>query len=173
VDADLRRPVLDSIFKCKRSLGLTDILLGNNHLDAALHELEVKNLSLLCCGTLPPNPAELLSSQAMRDLVEQLQKKFEVILFDSPPVVALTDAAVLGAHTDGVVLVISSGETTRKAENRAKTLLNNVRAQILGTVLNNVKAEGRYGSYYHYYYYHYYESGKKEKKKKRLKKAPH
>ena len=135
VDADLRRPVLDSIFKCKRSLGLTDILLGNNHLDAALHELEVKNLSLLCCGTLPPNPAELLSSQAMRDLLEQLQKKFEVILFDSPPVVAVTDAAVLGAHADGVVLVISSGETTRKAENRAKTLLNNVRAQILGTVL--------------------------------------
>ncbi|KPL19313.1 MAG: hypothetical protein AMJ92_04035 [candidate division Zixibacteria bacterium SM23_81] len=173
VDADLRRPVLDSIFKCKRSLGLTDILLGNNHMDAALHELEVKNLSLLCCGTLPPNPAELLSSQAMRDLLEQLKKNFEVILFDSPPVVAVTDAAVLGAHTDGVVLVISSGETTRKAENRAKTLLNNVRAQILGAVLNNVRAEGRYGSYYHYYYYHYYESGKKGKKKKKLKRAPH
>jgi len=90
-----------------------------------------------------------------------------VILFDSPPVLAVTDAAVLGAQTDGVILVISAEETTRKAENRAKALLENVRAQILGSVLNNVKVEGRYGSYYHYYYYHYYEPGRATKRRKK------
>jgi capsular exopolysaccharide synthesis family protein len=167
VDADLRRPVLHSIFEYEKSLGLTDILLGNKELDKVLHELQVKNLSLLCCGTLPPNPSELLGSQAMKNLLETLQAKFEVILFDSPPVLAVTDAAVLGAQTDGVILVISSGETTRNAQNRAKTLLNNVRAQILGAVLNNVKVEGRYGSYYHYYYRHYYGPGRTARRRKR------
>ncbi len=167
VDADLRRPVLHSIFKHERSLGLTDVLLGTNNLNQTVHETEVKNLSLLCCGTLPPNPSELLGSKAMNNLLEKLKEKFEVILFDSPPVLAVTDAAVLGAQTEGAILVISSGETTRKALNRSVTLLNNVRAQILGAVLNNVKVEGRYGSYYHYYYYHYSGPGGKIKKKKR------
>jgi len=171
VDADLRRPVLHSIFEQQKNLGLTNVLLGNTHVDDAIHELGVKNLNLLCCGTLPPNPSELLGSEAMRKLVEQLKEKYDIILFDSPPVVAVTDAAVLSAQIDGVILVISSGETTRNAEIRAKTLLNNVRAQILGAVLNNVKVAGRYGSYYYYYYYHYYgsrgETDSKGKKKSR------
>ena len=167
VDADLRRPVLHSIFEYDKTLGLTDVLLGKDELDKVLHELAVKNLSLLCCGTLPPNPSELLGSQAMKRLLKELRAKFEVILFDSPPVLAVTDAAVLGAQTDGVILVISAEETTRKAENRAKALLENVRAQILGSVLNNVKVEGRYGSYYHYYYYHYYEPGRATKRRKK------
>ena len=171
VDADLRRPVLHSIFEQEKNLGLTNVLLGNTHVDDAIHELGVKNLNLLCCGTLPPNPSELLGSEAMRKLMEQLKEKYDIILFDSPPVVAVTDAAVLSAQIDGVILVISSGETTRNAEIRAKTLLNNVRAQILGAVLNNVKMAGRYGSYYYYYYYHYYgprgETDRKGKKKRR------
>lgn len=171
VDADLRRPVLHSIFEQDKRLGLVDVLLGDNHVDEAIHELGVKNLSLLCCGTLPPNPSELLGSQAMKRLIEQLKKKYDVILFDSPPVVAVTDAAVLSAQADGIILVISSGETTRSAENRAKTLLNNVRAQILGAVLNNVKKEGRYSSYYYYYYYHYYGSRDRAEKKRKKKKA--
>jgi capsular exopolysaccharide synthesis family protein len=174
VDADLRRPVLHSIFEQEKNLGLTNVLLGNTHVDDAIHELGVKNLSLLCCGTLPPNPSELLGSEAMKKLVEQLKEKYDIILFDSPPVVAVTDAAVLSAQIDGVILVISSGETTRNAEIRAKTLLNNVRAQILGAVLNNVKMAGRYGSYYYYYYYHYYgprgETDRKRKKKRRKEK---
>ena len=172
VDADLRRPVLHSIFKYRKSIGLTNILLGDNHFDETIHELPVSNLSLLCCGTLPPNPSELLGSQAMRNLLDTLREEYEVILFDSPPVLAVTDAAVLSAQTDGVILVISSGETTINAENRAKTLLNNVRAQILGAVLNNVKLAGRYGSYYHYYYYHYYGPGRTMRKRKKRKLHP-
>jgi capsular exopolysaccharide synthesis family protein len=170
VDADLRRPVLHSIFEQKKDIGLTNVLLGNVSLEEAVHDLGVPNLSLLCCGTLPPNPSELLGSEAMRKLIVQLKDVYDVILFDSPPVVAVTDAAVLSTQIDGTILIISSGETTRNAVNRAKSLLNNVQALILGAVLNNVKIEGRYGSYYYYYYYHYYGprgSEKKRKKKKR------
>lgn len=170
VDADLRRPVLHSIFEQRKDIGLTNVLLGNVPLEEAVHDLEVPNLSLLCCGTLPPNPSELLGSEAMRKLVERFKEHYDVILFDSPPVVAVTDAAVLSTQIDGTILIISSGETTRNAVNRAKSLLNNVQALILGAVLNNVKIEGRYGSYYYYYYYHYYGprgSDKKRRKKKR------
>jgi len=176
VDADLRRPVLHSIFEQKKDIGLTNVLLGSVSLKDAVHELAVPNLSLLCCGTLPPNPSELLGSEAMKKLIEQLKEVYDVILFDSPPVVAVTDAAVLSTQIDGTILIISSRETTRNAENRAKALLNNVQAQILGAVLNNVKVEGRYGSYYYYYYYHYYGprgSDKKRKKKKRRKSSHH
>jgi len=176
VDADLRRPVLHSIFEQKKDIGLTNVLLGNVSLEEAIHDLGVPNLSLLCCGTLPPNPSELLGSESMRKLIERLKEHYDVILFDSPPVVAVTDAAVLSTQIDGTILIISSGETTRNAVNRAKSLLNNVQALILGAVLNNVKVEGRYGSYYYYYYYHYYGprgSEKKRRKKKRKSRSSH
>jgi tyrosine-protein kinase Etk/Wzc len=174
VDADLRRPVLHSIFEQKKDVGLTNVLLGNVFLEEATHDLAVPNLSLLCCGMLPPNPSELLGSEAMKKLIERFKEHYDVILFDSPPVVAVTDAAVLSTQIDGTILIISSGETTRNAVNRAKSLLNNVQALILGAVLNNVKVEGRYGSYYYYYYYHYYGprgSEKKRRKKKRTHKS--
>jgi tyrosine-protein kinase Etk/Wzc len=176
VDADLRRPVLHSIFEQDKNIGLTNALLGATGIDEAIHELTVPNLSLLCCGTLPPNPSEMLGSNAMKDLIERLKEKFDIILFDSPPVVAVTDAAVLSTQIDGTILIISANETTRKAVVRAETLLKNVRAKILGAVLNNVKAEGRYGSYYYYYYYHYYGprgSEKKRKKKRRQRSRSH
>ncbi len=176
VDADLRRPVLHSIFEQRKDVGLTNVLLGNTSLEEAIHELQVTNLSLLCCGTLPPNPSELLGSEAMKKLIERFKERYDVILFDSPPVVAVTDAAVLSTQIDGTILIISSGETTRNAVNRAKSLLNNVQALILGAVLNNVKIEGRYGSYYYYYYYHYYGprgSEKKRRKKKRRSGSSH
>ena len=171
VDADLRRPVLHSIFEQKKDVGLTNVLLGNTSLEEATHDLEVPNLSLLCCGTLPPNPSELLGSEAMRKLIERFKEHYDVILFDSPPVVAVTDAAVLSTQIDGTILIISSGETTRNAVNRAKSLLSNVQALVLGAVLNNVKVEGRYGSYYYYYYYHYYGPRGSEKKRRKKKRA--
>ena len=168
--------MLHSIFEQRKDVGLTNVLLGNVPLEEAIHKLEVTNLSLLCCGTLPPNPSELLGSEAMKKLIDRFKERYDVILFDSPPVVAVTDAAVLSTQIDGTILIISSGETTRNAVNRAKSLLNNVQALILGAVLNNVKIEGRYGSYYYYYYYHYYGprgSEKKRKKKKRRSKSSH
>ena len=104
----------------------------------------------------------------MRELVGELKSQYDVILFDSPPVIAVTDAAVLGSILDGVVVVIRSGQTDREATIRANTLLQNVHAQIIGALLNDVDVRNAYGYYRYYYYYHYYY-GKEDGKKRRVK----
>lgn len=170
VDTDLRRPVLHAIFRKDKSKGLTNLLVEKATLDEVIKPTEVENLSLITCGTLPPNPSELLGSKRMKEVVEELKKRFDIVLFDSPPVIAVTDAAVLASILDGVVLVIRSGQTDREAVIRANSLLRNVRARVLGTLLNDVNVTSMYGSYYYYYYYHYYygrEGG--ERKKIRIK----
>jgi len=167
VDADLRRPVLHSIFSLQRAPGLTNYLAGNVPLGETIQSTPIENLSLLTCGILPPNPSELLGSKKMRTLLEELKGKYEMILFDSPPVIAVTDAAVLSTQLDGVVLVISSGSTSREALIRGATLLENVKSRLLGGVLNKIRVENIYGSYHYYYYYHYY-GGTKQKRKKKI-----
>jgi protein-tyrosine kinase len=103
----------------------------------------------------------------MRMLLEELKEKYDMILFDSPPVIAVTDAAVLSTLLDGVVLVSSSGSTSREALQRAITLLENVKSRLIGGVLNKIKVESVYGSYHYYYYYHYY--GKTKEKRRKVK----
>jgi tyrosine-protein kinase Etk/Wzc len=166
IDSDLRRPVLHSIFNLQRTPGLTNYLAGNVPWKEIIQETPIENLSLLTCGVLPPNPSELLGSKKMRMLLEELKEKYDMILFDSPPVIAVTDAAVLSTLLDGVVLVSSSGSTSREALLRAITLLENVKGRLIGGVLNKIKVESVYGSYHYYYYYHYY-GGTKQKRKKR------
>ena len=166
VDSDLRRPVLHSIFSLQRNPGLTNYLAGNVPLREIIQKTPIENLSLLTCGVLPPNPSELLGSKKMKTLLEELKEKYEMILFDSPPVIAVTDAAVLSTLLDGVVLIASSGHTSREALVRATTLLQNVNGRLIGGVLNKIKVESVYGSYHYYYYYHYY-GGAKQKRKKR------
>lgn len=165
IDSDLRRPVLHSIFNSQRAPGLTNYLAGNVPWKEIVQETPIENLSLLTCGVLPPNPSELLGSKKMRMLLEELKEKYDMILFDSPPVIAVTDAAVLSTLLDGVVLVSSSGSTSREALLRAITLLENVKGRLIGGVLNKIKVESVYGSYHYYYYYHYY-GGTKQKRKK-------
>jgi polysaccharide chain length determinant protein (PEP-CTERM system associated) len=166
VDSDLRRPVLHSIFSQQRAPGLTNYLAGNVPLREIIQPTPIENLSLLTCGVLPPNPSELLGSRKMKQLLEELKEKYEMILFDSPPVIAVTDAAVLSTLLDGVVLVVSSGYTSREALIRGITLLENVQSRLLGGVLNKIKVESIYGSYHYYYYYHYYGGTKHKRKKK-------
>ncbi|MCJ7497412.1 MAG: CpsD/CapB family tyrosine-protein kinase [candidate division Zixibacteria bacterium] len=166
IDSDLRRPVLHSIFSLQRNPGLTNYLAGNVPLVEIIQSTPIENLSLLTCGVLPPNPSELLGSKKMKMLLEELKEKYEMILFDSPPVIAVTDAAVLSTLLDGVVLIASSGHTSREALVRATTLLQNVNGRLIGGVLNKIKVESVYGSYNYYYYYHYY-GGAKQKRKKR------
>lgn len=166
VDSDLRRPVLHSIFSQQKAPGLTNYLAGNVPLGEIIQPTPIENLSLLTCGVLPPNPSELLGSKKMRMLLEELKEKYEMILFDSPPVIAVTDAAVLSTQLDGVVLVVSSGSTSREALVRGITLLENVKGRLLGGVLNKIKVESIYGSYHYYYYYHYYGGTKQKRKKK-------
>ena len=165
VDSDLRRPAIRKVFNLETKEGLTDYLIGKGALDALIRTTDIPNLYILPAGQIPPNPSEVLGSQRMKELVAELSRRFEMVFFDSPPVVAVTDAAVLSRNTDGVVLVVQSGATDREAVARAKTLLGNVQANLLGLVLNNIRIESTYGSYHYRYYYHYYDSedGKKRK----------
>jgi len=170
IDSDLRRPVLHSIFGIEKERGLTHFLVDKARMDEIVKSTPIENLSLVTCGVLPPNPSELLGSKRMHEFVEKLKEEYEAILFDTPPAIAVTDAAVLSSFLDGVILVVSSGSISKEAVMRATTLLGNVNAKILGAVLNKVDVENTYGSYHYYYYYHYYYGdGEKRIKGKRRK----
>lgn len=170
VDTDLRRPVLHSIFKLDKRMGLTNVLVGRNTLDEAVQATEVENLSLLTSGPLPPNPSELLGSNTMRQTLEEIKSKYDMAIFDTPPIIAVTDAAVLGSILDGIIIVIKSGHTDRNAALRSVALLSNLKNRLLGALLNGVDIENMYGSYYYYYHYHYYgKDGETPRRKKRSK----
>lgn len=149
VDCDLRRPSLHQIFDARSTPGFTDMMRD----DALMHqpplqETGVPNLYLLPSGTIPPNPAELLASRRMSEVIAALQQHAEMVLFDAPPVIAVTDAAVLASKVDAVLLVLSAGKTKREHAQKAKTLLDKVNAHLIGTVLNNVKGETSLYPYY-------------------------
>ena len=157
IDTDLRRPVIHSIFSMQKENGVSNYLIGKLTIEDIVKPAFVDNLSIITSGPLPPNPSELLGSDAMKSLISELRKKFDVILFDSPPVIAVTDAAILSTMVDGVVLVIKAHQTHREAIKRAKGLLDTAESNIFGSLLNSVNIERTYGTYYYYYYYHYYQ----------------
>jgi capsular exopolysaccharide synthesis family protein len=172
MDTDFRRPILHSIFGLEKEIGITNYLVGKAPLEMVIKKTQVPNLDIVTCGVIPPNPSELLASEKMKGFLDQLKAEYQMILFDSPPVIAVTDAAVLSLLLDGVVLVACARQTSREALARAKTLLENVKAKMLGVVLNKVEAKSTYGSYYYYYYYHYYGDRKETRKiKRRVKKS--
>ncbi len=156
VDTDLRRPVIHSIFNLQKDKGITNYLMNRLTFEEVLKPSIIDNLFIVTSGPIPPNPSEILASQEMKRFIQEAKDQFDVILFDSPPVIAVTDAAILSADVDGVVLVVKAHQTHRDAVRRAKTLLENVSANIFGSLLNGVKIEKTYGTYYYYYYYHYY-----------------
>jgi non-specific protein-tyrosine kinase len=137
VDADLRRPGLHELFGVANDRGLTTMILEEEALDdPPLLEVGVENLLLMPSGPLPPNPADVLGSSKMEQVIEAFKERADVILFDAPPVVAVTDAAVLGTKVDGVLLVVAAGRTRREHVGRAKELLERVNVRIIGAVLN-------------------------------------
>jgi tyrosine-protein kinase Etk/Wzc len=159
VDADLRRAVLDKTFDVPRSPGLTDAIIGKVSLADAVHETDIPNLFVLGSGEFPPNPSELLGSEGMRKLIAEARESFDAVLFDTPPLLAVTDAAVLSTRVDGTVLVVRMGKTAREAVRRALLTLRAVHPRILGAVLNDVdfRSGSYYGGYgYYYYAYHYH-----------------
>jgi tyrosine-protein kinase Etk/Wzc len=156
VDTDLRRPVIHTVFNLNKDKGVTNFLMGKMTFNEIVKPTMVENLSVVTSGPLPPNPSEMLSSGEMEDFVEQAKNNFDVVLFDSPPVIAVTDAAILSTKLDGIILVVKAHQTQKTAVARAKNLLDNVNANIVGCLLNSVNIEKAYGAYYHYYYYHYY-----------------
>jgi non-specific protein-tyrosine kinase len=163
VDTDLRRPVLHKLFDLSNEVGVTNSLLddANPGADEWLLTTPVENLYLLASGPLPPNPSELLGSQRMHKLVERLAQQADIIIFDTPPVLAVTDAAVLSRQADGVLVVIEAGSTREREARRALEELAQVDAPILGAVLNKVRTGRREG-----YYYYRYDGESDEKRSK-------
>jgi capsular exopolysaccharide synthesis family protein len=147
VDCDLRRPALHTLFDCQAEPGLTNLLLEEDG-RPALQQTQVEGLQLLSSGPLPPNPADLLGSQKMDKVIASLAGAADMVLFDAPPVIAVTDAAVLGAKVDGVLLVISAGKTRREHAERAKEMLERANVRIVGAALTNAPQDSSIGGYY-------------------------
>jgi polysaccharide biosynthesis transport protein len=159
VCCDLRRPRLHEFFGLDNSVGFTSVLLGELPVSAALQNVAgLDNLRVLASGPIPPNPSELLSSRRAAEAIASLHGQTDVILIDSPPVLPVTDAAVLSSRVDAVLLVASVGVTTRKELGRALEVLAQVDAPLIGTVLNGATGEGSYGYGYGYGYYRYDEA---------------
>ena len=158
VDADLRKPVQHSLFGFEKEPGLIDALADGRLQDDLLRKTEVDNLWLLPCGTIPPNPSELLGSKAMKNLQQNLLEEFDHIFYDTPPVIAVTDAVVLSTIVDSLALIIKFGSTTAQAVKHAANLLKQVNTKVSGVILNFVDIQSRYGSYDYSTYYHYYYS---------------
>lgn len=138
VDADLRKPAQHTLWGATNERGLSTMMLDEGTLaDPPLQETPVRNLLLLPTGPLPPVPADVVSSQRMNDIIGVLKARANYIIFDSPPVLVATDAALLGTKTDGVLLVIRSGQTRREHTARARQALERVHVRILGAALSN------------------------------------
>lgn len=148
VDSDLRRPTLEFVFDITNNIGLTNVLMKQSSLAQAVYQTDEENLYILPCGPIPPNPAELLASKAMDELVEQMYSEFDIVLFDSPPILAVTDAQILAARCDGTILVVRSAKSDKDEIRKAKELLDSVNAHLLGAVLNRKKLKKQ--QYYSY-----------------------
>ncbi|MBI5748685.1 MAG: polysaccharide biosynthesis tyrosine autokinase [Nitrospinae bacterium] len=174
VDADLRKPMVNKVFGLDREPGLSDVILGNYEFDDVIRTVTdimmgkmgmedimttpgIDNLSIITSGTVPPNPSELLNSPRIPALFAQLREKFDIVLIDTTPILPATDAAILGSKADGVVIVYQVGKIARGSLKRAKVQMDNVKAKVIGIVLNGLKPEVsldyqdyRYESYYAY-----------------------
>ena len=148
VDADLRRPSLHEIFGIANERGLTTMVVEEAALDdPPLVDTGVDNLRLMPSGPLPPNPTDILGSRRMEEAIASLKTRADVILFDAPPVIAVTDAAVLGTKVDGVLLVVHAGRTRRDHAQRARELLERGHVRIVGAVLSNAPRDAALGGY--------------------------
>lgn len=148
VDADLRKPQLHKLFGLNKGPGLTDALLSEADTAFFVRETTVPNLRIVTSGSIPPNPAELLGSQPMQHLLQQLRQSADLVIVDAPPLLAVTDAQVLVNHVQGVLLVVNAGSTTRALLSNAAAALMQVEARLLGVVLNQMVRTPR--SYYYY-----------------------
>jgi polysaccharide biosynthesis transport protein len=162
VDTDMRRPRLHKVLGLGNEHGVSRLTVEEGPLEDAVKTTDVPNLYLLPCGPIPPNPAELIQTEKFNALVKRLLEKYDRVIFDSPPVLAVTDAAVLSRVVDGTVLVVRAGSTSRDAVIRARQRLTSVNARMVGAVLNDVNLRNpHYASYYYQYQYKYHETPSK------------
>lgn len=172
LDADLRKPRVEDAFDLKIEHGLTDILACSEKITADVHKTEIPNLDIITCGSIPPNPSELLGSKKMEEFLADLEKRYDRVIIDTPPVLAVTDAVVLSGKVDAVVLVVKAGEAHKNAILRVKELLEAAaNTNLIGAVLNMVEHHKTSGYYYYYRQYYgkkygkYYGEKSKEKSK--------
>lgn len=151
IDADLRKPTTHYTFQIMNTKGLTNVLTKQIHFHEAVQETVMENLNILTSGPIPPNPSELLASNAMKQLLKEAYKLYDLVLFDSPPILAVTDAQVLANLSDGSIMVTSSGFTDKDVAVKAKELLEDAKSKLLGAILNNKQVNEK--SYYYYYSY--------------------
>lgn len=156
LDCDLRKPVLHKIFRLPRNSGLTNILAEDSHPAEYIQDTDIENLQILSSGPIPPNPSELLGSKRMKKLLSYVREQADMVLIDSPPAVAVTDASVLASQVDGITLVVDAGTVRPEMAQRAKELLTHANGRILGVILNRAEIDEE-----HAYYYYYYGSGNK------------
>ena len=151
IDCDLRNASIHKMFKINNIYGLTDILAKDRAVDKCIQKTELENLYVLTAGSTPPNPAEILSSEKMKNLIEDLKNIYDYIFIDTPPIGLVTDAGVLSSFIDGVVLVVKSESVEKKYLEETKKKLDAVDARILGAILNSYKSEQKDYNYYSYY----------------------
>lgn len=181
IDGDLRKPMVAHIFGIEQIPGLSDIILGNYSwkdtvrtvsdimmgkmsVDDVMMTPGMDNLNIITSGTIPPNPSELVSAEIIEELIEEAKSEYDLILWDAPPILSATDATILASKMEGVVMVYRVGKIARNTLKRAKAQLDNVRANVIGVVLNGLKAEisPDFTKHDYYKYYDYYGEGERE-----------
>lgn len=150
VDADLRKPTMHYTFLLQNARGLSNLLTRHFTISEVVNNTDIANLYVLTSGPIPPNPAELLASTLMGNVIEELKKEFDIIIFDAPPLLSVTDAQILSNKCDGTLLIVNSGVAENESVLKAKASLEASKANILGVVLNNYKMP------LHQYYEQYY-----------------
>lgn len=170
IDADMRRGTIAKYLGLKRSLGLSDVLKGESSEDSVFVNLNIKGLTVMLSGNGTKNPSELLNSKKMEQLMSMLKTKFDYIFIDSPPIMPLTDACILGSMGDGVILVIQAGRTQRNTIRHVENRLYQVRAKTLGYIMTNMEYHIPHYLYRYIHEYGYHDSYHKEVNKKELEK---
>ncbi len=157
IDCDLRRPVGQNVFHTTKEPGIVNALVGNCPVEQAIRPSGIRNLDIMTSGPIPPNPSELLGSRRMKELLDDLKTKYDNIIIDTPPVVAVTDAVILATLVDAYILVARAESTHMEIVTKSREAINRVGGRILGIVLNDFDVTNNYGTYYKYYrYYKYY-----------------
>lgn len=151
IDCDMRKPTLHLTMHSDNTMGLSNYLTNQGSLEQAIKHTEGSNLSFITSGPIPPNPSELIASSRFDEMVTILKQDYDMVIFDAPPLLSVTDAQILANKSDGTILVIRSGNTEKDSARRAKELLEASQAKVLGVILNQYKFEKE-----HYYYYQYY-----------------
>lgn len=151
LDGDLRRPTTHHTFEIQNIRGLSTAIINSSSIDEIVRESSIENLDLITSGPIPPNPSELLSSKKMNLFMKMVMEQYDMVIIDSPPILAVTDSQILSQITDSTILVTNVADNNRDRISKAKELLEKADANIIGVVLNNKKMDTSTEDYYYYY----------------------